>query len=215
MKKYVALILVLMLAMFGMAGCGGSGSSDSSGGSDSGEAVNVDSLTTIGDVIAMEPEGLQSAVFENHVVYAFQAGDTYYRVIADISDEDQEKYFNISYEDQDYEAQQNEIVSPLAIAKIENLNEQMLSQEDMDALVGKTGKELQDEGWTFSGHDLEKMEFWMNYGPFLYTVTMDGTVEEKDWETFNDETDTKDMKVKSVEFNSLGEATNIEFENEE
>ena len=34
--------------------------------------------------------------------------------------------------------------------------------------------------------------------------------DEKDWDTFEDESGAKDMKVKSVEFNSIGDATNIE-----
>ena len=80
----------------------------------------------------------------------------------------------------------------------------------MDAYVGKTGREMQDAGWIYTGHDLENMEFWLQYGPFVYTVVFDGKVDEKDWDTFEDESGAKDMKVKSVEFNSIGDATNIE-----
>ena len=117
---------------------------------------------------------------------------------------------DISFEDEDYEAQQAAILSPLAIDKIENLSEQILSQEELDKLVGKTGKDLQDAGWTFGGQDLSTMEFWMNYGAFSYTVVFDGSVPESDWETFEAETGTADMTVKSATYNSLGDATNVE-----
>ena len=206
MKKVLSLILVLMMSAMALAACG---STDDSG-SGSGDAASVDSLKTIGDIIALNAEEIQSAVDDDTGVYAFRLGDKYYRAKAAISEEASKAYFDIDYMDEDYEEQQKEIVSPLEINEIEDLSDQMLTQEQMDALTGKTGQELQDEGWQFSGHDLETMEFWMNYGPFLYTVVFDGSVDEADYDSFEDESGTKHMTVKSVVFNALGDATNIE-----
>ena len=206
MKKLIALLLVLVMAMFGMAGCGGSGSGGSS------EAASIDSVKTIGDVIALEAEETQFSVYKDVVVYAFKLGDTYYRVRAAITPEQAQAYFDIDYSDADYEDQQKKIVSPLAIDEIEELNDQILSQDELDALVGKTGQELQDEGWTYSGHDLESMEFWMNYGPFVYTVVFDGQVAEADYDSFDDEEGTSELTVKSAQLSALGDATFIEDE---
>ena len=50
----------------------------------------------------------------------------------------------------------------------------------------------------------------MNYGPFEYEVTFDGSV---DWENDPDidaEAATADMPVKSAEMIGMGDATNIE-----
>ena len=211
MKRILSLLLVLIMTVFALAGCGGSGG-ESGGGSGGGsdEPVSVDSLKTFGDILSLDLEENQWAVYNGIAVYAFKLGDTYYRAKATISEEDAEKLFSIDFSDDDYEAQQEAILSPLVIDEIENLSDQMLSQEEMDALVGKTGQELQDAGWTFSGHDLESMEFWMGYGPFIYSVFFDGEVAEADWESFDDEADTKDLTVKAVSFNMLGDATNIE-----
>ena len=210
MKRLLSVFIVLTL--LALSGCGGQGNSNV--GDDSGktaEAVSVDSLKTIGDAFALDVSENQYAVSEGKVVYAFKAGDTYYRVIASISDEDQQKYMDIGYDDPDYEAKQHEIIDPLEIEKTENLNEKILSEEELDALTGKTGKELTEEGWTYQGsYNLDGMEVWMCCGPFEYTVIFDGTTDKQNSDDFDIEEETKDMKVKSVKFNALGDATTLE-----
>ena len=204
LKLMLALLLVAALMLTGCGSKSG-GSADPGKGSD----ASVDSLKTFGDIIELEAEDKQQAVYENKVVFAFRIGDTYYRAIGEISDEMQQEYFDIDMMQDGYEEKQNEMLAPVKIDKIENLDDYKLSQEELDKLVGKTGQELQDEGWTFSGHDLDNMEFWMNYGPFTYTVVFDGKVDEKDYESFEDEAGTKDMKVKTAEFQSIGDATDL------
>lgn len=98
----------------------------------------------------------------------------------------------------------------MEIEKIENLNETILSQEELDALMGKTGQELLDDGWVWTGHDLEAMEFWMQKGAFTYTIVFDGKVDEADYDTFDAEEGIREMTVKSAAFYELGDATNIE-----
>lgn len=198
--------MVMLMAVLTLTGCGG----QSGGGSGGSEPASADSLKTIGDVIDIDSEDIQSAVYEDKVVYAFKLGDSYYRAIAKISPEDAQAYFDIDYSDDDFEEQQKAIVAPLKIDTLENLDGQILSEEERSALVGKTGQELQNAGWTYNGHDLESMEFWMYYGPFLYTVAFDGEVAEADYDDFDDEAGTRDLTVKSVELMMLGNATDIE-----
>ena len=120
-------------------------------------------------------------------------------------------YMNVDIFQEGYEKKQQKIIKNIEIDEMEDLSDQMLSQDELDALAGKTGQELVDEGWLFNGgHNLENMEFWMGYGPFNYSVFFDGEVAESDYETFDDEADTRELTVKSAEFNSLGDATNIE-----
>ncbi len=205
MKKIIAMFMVLMMAMAALTACSGS--------SESGEKSkkDINSLETIGDVIDLETdEDTQSSISDGKVVYAFKLGGKYYRVIGSITPEQEAEYHSVDIMKEGYEEEQKEIVKNIKIDKIEDLSDQMLSQEEMDAYVGKTGREMQDAGWIYTGHDLENMEFWLQYGPFVYTVVFDGKVDEKDWDTFEDESGAKDMKVKSVEFNSIGDATNIE-----
>ena len=213
MKKYISLLLVMILAMSMLAGCGGSGSDGSDAESEGSGAASAESFKTFGDIIDSGAENMQTALYpdQNKLVYAFQIGDTYYRATADISKEDADKYMAVDYSEEDYEKQLNDIVSPIEIGNLEVLNDQILSQEDLDALAGKTGKELVEEGWMYSGtYMLEDMDIEMSYGPFAYMVRFDGKVDEKDWEDFDAEAGTADMKVISAEFSQMGDATNIE-----
>ena len=210
MKKYLTLMLVLLMSVFALAACGGS-ADEGADASDKSEPVSVDTLKTFGDIIALEKEDVQTSVGGGYVVYAFRVGDTYYRAKSAIPADLEQEYIDVDILEDGYEEKQQALISDVEIDEMENLSEQILSSEERAALVGKTGQELQDEGWTFSGgHDLENMEFWVYYGPFEYTVTFDGEVPESEYETFDDETDTKDMTVKSVEFLTLGDATSIE-----
>ena len=219
MKKLLSCMAVVLTAAFVLAGCGSLSNqgtevpepdTDDTSGTGA-AAVSVDSLETIGDIIELDPEELQSAVYDENVVYAFKLDDIYYRAIATISKEDAEAYININFDDEDFEEQQKEIVAPLKIDKMENLSDQILSQEELDAFVGKTGKEMVEEGWSYQGsYMLDEMSFDMDNGPFTYAVVFDGKIDEKDYEDYDAESGTADMKVKSVTFSSIGDATTIE-----
>ena len=206
MKKRLSMLLVLLTAVFALAGCGSAG--DSTGSSE--VYVSVDSLKTISDVLNLEKDQWERVVYDGQAIVAFEYGGNYYRVKADISPEDEQAYNDIDYSDDSAEEQVKTILGPLAITEVENLNDQILSREEMDALIGKTGQELQDEGWTYTGHDLGVMEFRMVYGPFAYKVVFDGKVPESEYDTFEDESGTKDMTVKLVWFDSMEDGIIIE-----
>lgn len=211
-NKILSLMLVLLMASFALAGCGGGEKKDSNANSDNtnSKPIAIDEIKTIGDAFEVAPEDSQWAVYDNKVIFVLQSGESYYRFIADISEADQQAYMDIDYSDPDFEAKQHAIVDPLVITKTEELTDQILSQEELDALIGKTGKELADDGWTYQGsYNLEDMEVWMDKGPFEYSVKFDGKIAEN-----TDDLDiaeaTKDMKVVAAEFNGFGDATNLE-----
>ena len=216
MRKILALFIVCVLVL-GLTACSNSsGSGASSGGSNesdgaSGEEIALDSFKTIEDALNIESESTQWSGGENTFVYVFEKDGKCYRLIANMTDEQSEALSNIDFSDDNYEEKQNEIIGPLEVVKAELLNDLILTQEEMDAWVGKTGKELLDDGWTTGmGYNLDTMEFWMGYGSFYYTVVFDGNGEELDIDTFDEEEGIKDFKVQSIEFLSLGDATNIE-----
>ena len=213
LKKLLSLALALLLVVAILAACGSKGESSSEEqGSGSEDALSEESLTTIGDIYALEEtEDMQNAVYDGKAIFAFKYKDNYYRTVSSISKEDEEAYIGIDFADEDYEEQQKKILEPLAIDTVENLTSQILSQDDLDALVGKTGKDLVADGWKYNGsYNLDNMEIWMENGPFVYTVVFDGTAEGADTDNYDPEQETKDLKVKSIEFNSIGDATNLE-----
>lgn len=208
MKKKLSLIIAVVLVIVMATACGQSG-----GGSVTPDPTEFDpaQVKTMGDVYLFEdPENRQEATYGSDYVYVLKVGDTYYRVICELPEEVVQAIDEIDFEDEAREEKVRDLISPLEITSIENLNEQIPSQEELDKLVGKTGQELFDSGWTYWAYNLEDMSAGMDYGPFSYWVTfeydgepMENTDDFDFYEKF------KDLKVKTVEFDTIGDATNI------
>ena len=204
MKKVISLMLVLLLAAMLFAGCG-----KTAGNADTpAQSGAIDALKTMGDVSALNCETYQSTYYEDSVVYAFELDGVYYRASAPVSKETSEALWALDTQNEADKQKELEILNTIGIEKLENLSDQILGRQALDALAGKTGQQLLDEGWTTNGsYMLDKMEIWMNYGPFTYSVFFDGHVDEANFETFDVDEDIKPLKVKSAEFLMLGEAT--------
>ena len=219
-RKFLTATLIVIITASTFAGCNKEDTTVATEPVDVEESVNlelreptkttINGVKTIGDVIALDRENSISSVSSTHVVYAFKLEDNYYRVVAPISKELAEKYSNVDYLDDDFNEKQDAIIAPLKIERIELLNNQMLTEEELTSLTDKTGEALVKAGWTFQDtHDLDKMEFWMDYGPFEYLVVFNGKISESQYEVFNESEDLANMTVKSVQFESLGDATSL------
>ena len=206
MKKTLAIILALSLTVCFLVACGNKNNSETP----SADATSVDSFKTIGDIINNESAVYnQAASYNGKYIYVFEMDGNYYRAITSIDEKTSDAIFSLDVMAEDYQEKYDELASPLAIEKIESLNDQILSQEELDKLVGKTCEELINDGWSNdSGYNLDDMEFWMAKGSFEYTVVLDGKVENTD--EFDFENDAKSFTVKSITFNGLGDATNID-----
>lgn len=215
-KRSIAAVMVLIMTVCMLAGCGGNAGSskDKSKDSGAGEELTTNNVKTVRDVLSLNAEDVQNAVGSGKVVYAFKYNGSYYRTVSSISEEDEKKYIDIDFADEDYEQQQIDIVKDLPVDTVENLDDQILTQEELDSLAGKTGAELVADGWTYQGSfNLDEMEFYMEYGPFAYVITFDGTADEKDVDNYDPEKETKDMKVKAARFESFGNgATDLDPE---
>ena len=207
MKKILALTLVIVMTALLLAGCGAKSSKDAE--KEQSEQTDItETLKTIGDAVSLNEGDTQYGIYTDVFVYAFEHDGKFYRVRADLSEEVSEAIWALEYDDQ-YDEKLMEMVEDLPISMVEDLSDQLLTEEERAALIGKTGQDLLDSGWYCNGHNLETMEFWMGYGPFLYTVIFDGKVAEEDWDSFVDEEDIGEMPIKSVEYMMLGDATEI------
>ena len=205
MNKTASIVLAFVMATLMLAGCSNAGVSS---------PASVDACKTIGELRALGNETEQSAYYDDVYVYVFEKDGTYYRASAALSEETSSALWDLDILADDYDAKYDELINPLEITDLEELNNQILIESDLAALVGKTGQELLDDGWSSGyGYNLETMEFWMDYGPFSYTVIFDGEVAEDAYEDFDDEEGIKDFTVKSITFLSLGNnATDIEMD---
>ena len=205
MKKAFVIVLSLLIVLSLFAACGKQGSNDPSA-SDSVPASDALSVETVGDALALMGEGeSQFATLEKAYVVAFEKDGVYWRVIAELTPEQHDAIFALDILDEDHDEKEKELVSPLKVTKCENLNEKKLSDDDMAALVGKTGAELFDSGWTTGmGYDLESMEFYLEYAPFAYTVTFEKQEQLENSDDFDAEAAVASLKVVSVSFTGLG-----------
>ena len=207
-------LLIVVLGISLLAGCGssaaGDASDDSASESEAAEAIDLTSFKTLGDVFAFEGKdeySEQRATFDGKYIYAFTSGGTAYRFIADLPSDIEEQLFALEFDD-DYDKNEMALVSDLEIKSAEDLTDQILSQDDLDALAGKTGQELADEGWRGgSFYNSENGEAWVEYGPFAYVMHFEGEI---DADNFDDFEDLAELTVKDAAYEGLGDASYIE-----
>lgn len=203
MKKIISLILAYALVLAVFTGCSNDSADNNSNPAD------ISSFKTIGDIINSGIESTQTANTDKYYIYVFELDQVYYRAISNITPEIAQSLFELDFDDKDYDKKLNEIVSPLSIDKLENLTDTVIPQQELDQLVGKTGEDLLNDGWSSGmGYNLETMEFWMSKGAFEYTVVFDGKLENS--EDFDEEEAIKPLVIKSVTLNGIGDATNVE-----
>ena len=203
MKKLVSIVLVIMISVAMLAGCGGSG-----GSGDSGKGGSVDSLKTIGDIQALDADEYQMAQYPDDMklIYAFKLGDSYYRATGEMTEETASALWDLAYDDPDHDKKQKELLDTIEITELEDLTGEILSKDALAALAGKTGQELLDEGWTANGsYFLDEMGFWLNYGPFIYTVHFDGDKSSVNTGDLDVEEAIKEWTVKDAKFEMLGD----------
>lgn len=210
MKKVLSSVLTLVLVLAVFAGCS-KNPADTNTPSGSSNA-SVDSLKTIGDILALNLDGEnQYATYGSKFIYVFETDGTVYRAITSVNETTEQALFDLDYADPDHDKKMADIVSPLEIETLENLSENILPQEELDKLVGKTGADLLSDGWkTGSGYNTDTMEFWLDYKAIQYTVVFDGSVD-SEAEDFDEEEAIKPLVIKSVTYTGFGDATDIEL----
>ena len=217
MKKGFVFVLSLLIVLTLFAACGKKESNDPTP-TNNAPASDTLSVETIGEALALKGEGeFQSATLGKAYVVVFEKDGVYWRVIAELTPEQHDEIFALDILDENHDEKEKELVSPLTVTKIENLNEKKLSDDDMTALVGKTGAELFNSGWTTGmGYNLDSMEFYLEYAPFMYTVTFEKQEQLENTDDFDEEAAVASLKVVSVSFSGLGNsATEIPEYSEE
>ena len=206
-KKWIALALAAVCLCTLLAACAGNKEPEpeSTSAATADDTLNV---KTIGEALALGEEGQQmSAIYNKAYVYAFEKDGVYWRLVAELTPEQSAAFAELDILADDYEAKEKELLSTLAVTKYESLNEKMLTDDEIAALIGKTGKDLFDSGWTTGmGYNLDSMEFYMEYAPFQYTVTFEKLEQLENTDDFDVETAVASLKVTSVKFEGLGDS---------
>ncbi len=172
------------------------------------ENAKLADLKTVGDLYANVAE-LGSLMMEDKMVYGFELGGGYYRAIAEMTPDIFQAVMDLDMFDENYEEKQHELLAPLAVVRIEDLNKAALTKDEMDALAGKTVSELLADGWFFNGYNFEDMEFTADHDVSSYKLILEGEAPAK--EDYSDE-DLGPMTVVSVSYIGYSDLTNMEYE---
>lgn len=136
---------------------------------------------------------------DKELIYTATDGTNYVRVWCDMTPDVKSALAEISGGDTD---KKKEALGPLVIKKQEVFT--LPAQPELDALVGKTGAELEAEGFVYDSIGMsgpDTVGVGAAKAPFFYMVVFDGHVDDMD--TPDVAGAVKDFKVKSVDVTSL------------
>ena len=213
MKKIFVCVLAAVVALSLFAACGKSGGENGgeNGGGES--ALDVTAIKTIAEAKALDGKGTETSAFSDKVyVYCFELNGSYWRLIAEMSEEESAALWALDMGDPDYDAKTDEITSKLAVTKCEDLTGQKLTDDQIASLVGKTGEALVSDGWIDGmGYNLDEMEFFLEKGAFSYTVKFEAGTALENTDDLDVLEAIKPLTIKSIEFGGFGgSATEID-----
>lgn len=218
MKKSIISFLLVLSVVFTLFSCANTNQvatnvSETSVEVDEG-VVDFDPSTikTMGDFYKYKNEELynyQEGYNESKYQVILEINHTYYRATVDLTNDLYDKIIATDFEKRD--AVIRELIDPLPIVKFENLTDMIPSDEEINKYVGKTGKELFDEDWTYMYYNVEDMVAGLYHGAYLYDVAFsyDGPkmVNTEDFDFYKE---FADLKVKSIKFSDIGNAIDID-----
>ena len=173
------------------------------------EEPAVLSFATIGE--AMASEGFTGVIGgdDQHYVVAMEKDGAYIRLVADLDDEARRLgEATLEYVDADtLEAAfnaYNEYVKTLPVAYEEKITAQPLSQEELDALAGKTLQELEEAGYEHSSSEMgenDEATYIVSFGLYKYNLLLNETYTV--YQQHDDSGFIGDLTVKSAAFAGL------------
>lgn len=182
-KSALVAALVLALSATPLVACGSKPSTDNGDAGSSvpttaSAAVDTSSWKTLSDALATQTESMSSSWDTKHYVTVFKAGDSYVRVVAELTDEESKKMEAVDWSQDDVSKQIEKAAGTAKIVTAEDITAEILDQNTLNTLIGKTGKELVDDGWVFESYFMyggEQTGATMSKGNFGYNVTFDVT----------------------------------------
>ena len=213
--KAVAAVLCLALAVVPLVACSGQQGADSASSSAaasqaaSGQAAGIDtsSWKTLGDALAVQTDSMASGWDSEYYVTVFKAGVSIVRVVAKLDPATSAKVDAVDWSKNNVGEQVEAAAGAAPIESAEDLTGELVSQEELDKLVGKTGQELYDEGWKFDNYYMftpDQTGATFAKGYLSYAFTFDTAVPEDNTDMNGDLL--KDAKLVEAEFEGASSA---------
>ncbi len=218
MKKIMLSYLIIALVASNLFACGGA--TQTADANNAGEEViDIDlvdfdesSIKTMGDFHKYKVDefyNYQDGYNETKFQMVVEVNNTYFRATADMPEGLYDKLIQVDFEKRDEAIE--ELIFPLPVAKLENLNTLVPSQKELNQYVGKTGQELFDEGWTYMYYNVEDVSAGLYHGPFLYDVMFEyNGPKMENTDDFDFYKEFAPFKVLSVIYAGVGDAIELD-----
>jgi len=185
-RAAVAAALALTLLAVPLTACGGqaaqSGAASSAAGQSQTASIDVSSWKTLGDALAYDNGESNTAGWnEERYITVFNTTGPVVRVVAKMDSGTYEKLSALDASKEDFNEKFLEAVGGLPLESAEDLTDQKVTQDELNAYVGKTGRDLVDGGFTFESYWMyggDETGAVMAKGPLAYNVTFDVSVPE-------------------------------------
>lgn len=185
-KKVVTAALCLALSAVPLAACSGQKADDAADGGASAPsaqaAIDSSSWKTLGDALSAQTESMSSGWDNNYYVSVFKAGDSLIHVVAKMDPEAAARMDEVDWTSPDADEQIKEAIGMIELISAEDITDQVIGQDELDKLVGKTGQDLVDEGWTFANYFMyggDETAATFENGSLAYSFTFDVTTPEE------------------------------------
>ena len=153
LKKCLMAALSLALAATCLAACSGGGSKDKPAGGTPTEA-DIAGWKTMGDALACATDSFSYGLSDTTFIACFQAGDAYIRAIGTMTADIAGKLSDLDPLADDRDTQRIALCREVPLASAEDITDQALSEKDLKALEGKTGRELLASGFSFDNYTM-------------------------------------------------------------
>ena len=224
MNKKTALACALSIALVAsplLAACGNSSNqqpaSEATTSDEESKASELDmkSWQTLGDALEHATGSLSWGSNDKYIVCVFEADDALVRAVGEMEPGVDEKMGEVDFFADDHDEQIAQIIGVLKLESAEDLSGDIPSQEELDALVGKTGQQLQDDGYAFESYYMyggDETSAIYAHGFIGVDVTFDTTISEEDADGDENGDALKDAVVTAAEYaGPAGSALDPEF----
>ena len=169
---------------------------------------NALSFATVGQALEKADVTWSSFWDAEHCILVIQSGERIIRVVADLDRDTGDKLLAIAFSDMDPDAKaarEKELIAALPVSSAEDITASPKTQAELDAAVGKTIRELENEGYEIQsygyGGENNEVSFEMASGIFVYQFVVNETAE--NFEKLAETEDFSGLTVKSASFTGM------------
>ena len=178
--------------------------------------ADSEDMSKLGAYLDLGAENGSSSFSSTRYVYGYILDGIPMRVTAQMTEEIYDALWDLEYDDE-YETNLRALIDDLPVVSAEDLSGEMVSQDELDALVGMKGEDVLEQGFEPNGYSYsdEETTFFFNYGLFDYAFEFEEIIEDAEeadpYALMNDMT-VKAARCESFSFEALSADDDAQYD---